>query len=173
MSIFEDNNSIISSNTHSVKPKLVNNLKLPGTTPATPGSRLDNNSIGKKDGLKFMEDLKLPRAKPKFNQNEEFVIKNDPLTQRSDGKRISKVYKDVQPVHAKPPPMGYPKFEGQKTPRKTVTKINKPKINVPKLRPPSLGPDSSPVVPGKLIPVYIYRHGRRMPVTSFRVIFYF
>ncbi len=30
--------------------------------------------------------------------------------------------------------------------------------------------DGRPLTPGKLLPVYMFRHGRKLPVTSFRVI---
>ncbi len=62
-------------------------------------------------------------------------------------------------------------------PQKQKTRSNKNPLR-PKIPPRSNNKNNlpatkeintdTPLFPGKLVPVYIYRHGRRLPVTSFR-----
>ena len=64
----------------------------------------------------------------------------------------------------KPQPIAYLARDKQdKTPPKRIYK--KKRSESPQ------NTSGSPLFPGKLIPVYMYRHGRKLPVTSFRVIF--
>lgn len=136
------------------KPQLVGSLKIPG------GDSLTSDSfVSTKTGVKLVNNLKLPYLTNSENIKEK---KPDKPTYR-----MSQIYKEppkTRPPKITPrkksPPKKIEFFQKNQSPRKKA--VSKPRQSVSK------SVDGSPLVPGKLVPVYIYRHGRKLPVTSFR-----
>lgn len=141
------------------KPQLVGNLKIPGD-PLT-----SDSFISTKTAVKLVNSLKLPS----LTKSEQEPIKKENKDEKPTY-RMSQIYKEPPKPRPKVTPRNKPPSKNTELFQKKKAFDKSPrKKNVGKSRPAvSKSVEGSPLVPGKLVPVYTYRHGRKLPVTSFR-----